>query len=160
VEYWAPCGEGDEWISYDTQTWSHDVRVLVDTPFDDELNPLWLEVYTESEDEGGFWLLSSWDYDDVGLHEYWALDYVGTEIFGELIALKQGETEVGNEFYTNLWIDPCSDAQGSELVALELAIGTVVSGSLDSTGGTLTIIGMTDDLYRDFDITIEVTRIQ
>jgi S1-C subfamily serine protease len=160
VEYWAPCGEGDEWISYDTQTWSHDVRVLVDTPFDDELNPLWLEVFTEAEDEGGFWLLSSWDYDDVGLHEYWDLDYFGTEIFGELFALKQGETEVGNEFYTNLWIDPCSDAQGSELVALELAIGTVISGSLDSTGGTLTIIGMTDDLYRDLDITIEVTRIQ
>jgi hypothetical protein len=158
-DYWAPCGENEDWIEYDSLVFTNDVNALVDVSFEGELNPFWLEVYTDSEDEGGFWLLSSWEY-DFGLTEYWELDYDGLDIYGELFSYRFEDDEVGNVVYTYMTVDPCSDALGGDMMELEIELGATVEGTLGPETGYLEISGMTVDLYRDFTITIDLVRVQ
>lgn len=161
LDYWAQCGDADgDWQTYDTLTYTHDVNVLVDVPFEGEFNPFWLEVYTDTEDEGGFWLLSSWQYDTGELSEYWDLEYTGTDFNGELIDYKYSDGEVGNVVYSQLPVDPCSDTQGGDLTEMEMDIGTTVAGTLGADSGVLEISGMTTDLYRDFTIVMDLVRVQ
>lgn len=160
VDYWAPCGEENAWEMYDTQTWAHDVRVLIDGPFAGETNPFWIEVFSESEDEGGFWILSSWEYETDGLREYWEVSNTGIDVSGTLTDYRQSDAEVGNVLYSNLSVDPCSDAQGSAMTEMEMDLGTSLTGFLGAESGSLVITGMTADLYRDFSVTVDVTRVQ
>lgn len=160
VDYWAPCGEENAWEMYDTQTWAHDVRVLIDGPFAGETNPFWIEVFSESEDEGGFWILSSWEYETDGLREYWEVSNTGIDVSGTLTEYRQSDAEVGNVLYSNLSVDPCSDAQGSAMTEMEMDLGTSLTGFLGAESGSLVITGMTADLYRDFSVTVDVTRVQ
>jgi S1-C subfamily serine protease len=160
-DYWVPCGDDGEWLLNNTMTWTHDARVIVDNPFPGEENPFWLEIFSEEEDEGSFWILSSWDYDQVGLAEYWVLDYAGTHIAGEFVNLPTNESvELGNVVYTVLPVNPCNDSEGFDFVELWMAPGAVLSGVLGPEEGSIEIIGMTDDLFRDFRIFIDLQRVQ
>jgi S1-C subfamily serine protease len=159
VDYWAPCGTGGDWVLEETQTFLHDVFVLVDTPFDIETNPFWLEVYSEEETEGGFWILSSWQYDQ-GFHDYWELEHDGADVYGESFDYALEDYELANVLYSYVTVDPCSDTQGGEMSELAIDTGAQLAGTLGPETGTLQITGMTADLLRDFAITIELVRIE
>lgn len=159
LDYWAPCGDDDDWVHNDAQSFVHDVRVVVDAPFEADSNSYWLEVYTESEDEGGFWLLSSWEYTE-GFYGYWELFLDGTDVSGVSYDYAIEDFEVGNVIYSYTTVDPCSEAQGGGMNELRMETGSQVAGTLGPETGNLQISGWTADLLRDFSITMELVRVQ
>jgi S1-C subfamily serine protease len=158
LDYWGQC-DGTEWELLDTQTFAHDVRVIVDVPFEGEANPFWLEVFTESEDEGGFWILSSWEYTE-GFYDYWELEMNGADIYGVSFDYAIEDFELGNVIYSYTTADPCSDAQDGSMSEMAIDTGSQIAGTLGTETGTLQITGMTADLLRDFSITMELVRVQ
>ncbi len=158
LDYWGQC-DGTEWELVDTQSYTHDVRVIVDAPFDGEANPFWLEVYSESEDDGGFWLLSSWEYTE-GFYDYWELESDGADIYGVSFDYALEEFELGNVIYSYATPDPCADTQDGEMTEHPIETGSEIIGTLGEETGELVITGMTADLLRDFTIEIELVRIQ
>lgn len=160
-DYWVPCGDDGEWLLNNSLTWTHDARVIVDNPFPDEDNSFWMEIFSLDEDEGSFWMLSSWDYEQIGLAEYWVLEYAGTHIAGELLFPPADESiELGNVVYTTLPNNPCNDSEGFDFVELWMDPGTTIIGVLGPEEGSIEITGMTMDLFRDFRIFIDLERIQ
>lgn len=160
INYWAPCGEDGGWIEYDNVTYEKSTRVLIDYPWEGEENTYWMQIYSEDEDEGGFWILSSWYYGEQDdLVEYWALHHEDDQIWGEYLVPAFTDYEEGNVIYSNVPVDECTDAEGFELYEMPMSTEeTLMIGSITEDSGFLEITGFTSDLYRDFDISIDFVR--
>lgn len=167
LDYWAPCGEDNDWVHYHSETFEFPSTLAIRESAPEESNPYILEfsnninidaLFSDDAQEGEFWIQSSTMTSSGELREYWILDYDGYEVFGTLAELRTDDEDWGNFIMTYLPVDPCSDEEGFELAELEMDTETYLSGYLDETGGYLEVGGMTADLFRDFLITVELER--
>ncbi len=162
-DYWAPCGEGGDWIHYDSMSWTHDVRMDFGQPYDRESNPYWFEIYTEERVDGGIWMTSAWEYEDGELGEFWALDYeptlefAGIDVFGMLVEPYVGIYPSDNIVHAIVPIDPCF-SDDVEFLDLDIETGAELVGNFSRDSARIEISGMTADLSLDFRIVVVVSR--
>jgi S1-C subfamily serine protease len=167
VDYWAPCGTNNDWIHYHEDTYSLETTVTVYPPHAGDTNPIMLEVssdvtidavITGDMPEGSFWITTAWDYGTRGVEQYWMLELDGEEVRGELYEFARDDYEWGNYLGTYMTIDPCSADDGYEYAELQMDAETYLVGYLGEEDGMIEIGGMTEDLFRDFYIYVELKR--
>jgi hypothetical protein len=136
----------------------------VGNPLPDDQNSFVLSIATEPQTaDGGISLLSSGRIDaSTGplTVAYWRLTRSGTSIEGELIDTHVAEASAQTLYYTEQFLDPCSDRLGTVPAALAVKEGAKISGDLGTPLAELRFEGQTIDGSRVFSVTMSLSRTQ